>query len=62
MSDAFDGTRKGDGEPSFRAAILMILVLLALLVALLLFASGALKNGGSDVPLGPASSAAVESP
>jgi hypothetical protein len=62
MSDAFDGTRKGDGEPTFRAPLIMIGLMLAILVVLLLLASGALRDSGSDVPLGPVSSAELQSP
>jgi len=48
MSDAFDGTRKGDGDPSLWAGLVMILLLVVVVVALLLAASGALKGKGGE--------------
>jgi hypothetical protein len=48
VSGAFDGGGKPAREPSYRAALIMVLLLVLAIAALLLFASGALRdaNGG----------------
>lgn len=54
MSDAFDGAGKGFRDPSLKAALVMILLVVVVLVGALLFASGALKDrGGLDTQLNP---------
>jgi hypothetical protein len=50
MSDAFDGTGKGFREPSLRAPLIMLLLLVVVVAGLLLFASGALRDAGIDLP------------
>jgi hypothetical protein len=54
MSDAFDGAGKGFQDPSFKAALIMILLVGVVLVGALLFASGALRDrGGLDTQINP---------
>ena len=54
MSDAFDGAGKGFQDPSLKAALVMIVLVVVVLVGALLFASGALKDrGGLDTQLNP---------
>ena len=54
MSDAFDGAGKGFRDPSLKAALVMIVLVVVVLVGALLFASGALKDrGGLDTQLNP---------
>jgi hypothetical protein len=54
MSDAFDGAGKGFRDPSLKAALTMILLLVVVLVAALLFASGALRDRpGVDTQINP---------
>ena len=62
MSDAFDGAGKGFREPSYKAALLMILLIVVVVVGLLLFASGALRDAGIDLPIGPLNSPGLQSP
>jgi len=47
MSDAFDGTGDGSEETSFRAGLIMIVVMVVLVAGLLLVASGALNGPGA---------------
>lgn len=47
MSDAFDGTGKGSEEPSFRAGLIMVLLIVAVVAGLLLVASGVLNSPGA---------------
>jgi hypothetical protein len=48
MSNAFDGAGKPSREPSYRAALIMVLLLLLVVAGLLLAASGALKGSGAE--------------
>ena len=49
MSDAFDGTsKKPFRDPGFRVAIIMLLGLVLVVAGLLLAASGALKDAGTE--------------
>jgi hypothetical protein len=45
---AFDGTGNASEETSFRAGLIMILVMVVLVAGLLLLASGALNAQGAD--------------
>ena len=47
MSDAFDGTGNASEETSFRAGVIMILIMVVLVAGLLLVASGALNGPGA---------------
>jgi hypothetical protein len=47
MSDAFDGTGNASEETSFRAGVIMIVVMVVLVAGLLLVASGALNGPGA---------------
>jgi hypothetical protein len=47
MSDAFDGTGDASEETSFRAPLIMIVVMMVLVAGLLLVASGALNDPGA---------------
>lgn len=44
----FDGTKSASEEASFRAPLIMILLLVVVLAGLLLFASGALNSPGAE--------------
>ena len=48
MSGAFDGTGNAAEETSFRAGLIMILVMVVLVAGLLLLASGALNAKGGE--------------
>lgn len=47
MSDAFDGTRDVSEETSFRAGLIMVLLIVVVVAGLLLVASGALNSPGA---------------
>ncbi|MEP7040447.1 MAG: hypothetical protein ABI864_02625 [Chloroflexota bacterium] len=47
MSGAFDGTGNASEEPSFRAGLIMVLLIVAVVAGLLLVASGALNGPGA---------------
>jgi hypothetical protein len=54
MSDAFDGTGDASEETSFRAGVIMIVVMVVLVAGLLLVASGALNGPGArDINTNP---------
>jgi hypothetical protein len=54
MSDPFDGTGDASEETSFRAGVIMIVVMVVLVAGLLLVASGALNGPGArDINTNP---------
>jgi hypothetical protein len=48
MSDMFDGTKTASDGPSFKAGLIMILLIVVVMAGLLIVASGALNSPGAD--------------